>query len=218
MNHYSGELPGYESNIKKASDIAFDDVITETPHQRTPNQEMASSTNTDFVLIPDNIHPEPDVPELSVSKHSVPEPDVPELSVPEHVFSNQSLSTNTIVEPETVTNDQPSSSNLAIQPCAPAKTNVPSPLTLFLDYTILADVCENIFQELNNLVQARNNLIHEDSYEKQWKRLKDRVDYVLTELQRSCLDAQDSAQRKLQDWLKGVDNNFQEVQVLRTWV
>jgi len=68
------------------------------------------------------------------------------------------------------------------------------------------------------LVQARNNLIHEDSYEKQWKRLKKRVDYVLTELQRSCLDAQDSAQYKLQEWLKGVNNNLQEVQVLRTWV
>jgi len=48
--------------------------------------------------------------------------------------------------------------------------------------------------------------------------LKERVDYVLTELQRSCLDAQDSAQSKLQVWLKGVDNNLQEVQVLRTWV
>ena len=48
--------------------------------------------------------------------------------------------------------------------------------------------------------------------------MKERVDYVLTELQRSCLDAQDSAQSKLQVWLKGVDNNLQEVQVLRTWV
>jgi len=43
-------------------------------------------------------------------------------------------------------------------------------------------VCENIFQELNNLVQARNNLIHEDNYEKLWIRLKDRVEFVLTEL------------------------------------
>ena len=74
-------------------------------------------------------------------------------------------STNTIVEPETSINDQLSSSNLAIQPCATAKTNVPSPPTLFLDSIILADVCENIVQELNNLVQARNNLIHEDSNE-----------------------------------------------------
>jgi len=115
-------------------------------------------------------------------------------------------------------NDQPSSSNLAIQPCAPSKTNVPSPPTLFLDSTILADMCENNFQELNNLVQARNNLFDEDSYENQWKRLKERVYYVLTELQRSCLDAQNSAQRKLLEWLKGVNSNLQEVQVLRTWV
>jgi len=42
--------------------------------------------------------------------------------------------------------------------------------------------------------------------------------FLLTELQRSCLDAQDSAQNKLQDWLKGIDNNLQEVKVLRTWV
>ena len=64
---------------------------------------------------------------------------------------------------------------MAIQPIAPAKTNVPSPPTLFLDSTILAYVCENIFQELNNLVQARNNLIHEDNYEKLWIMLKDKV-------------------------------------------
>jgi len=68
------------------------------------------------------------------------------------------------------------------------------------------------------VIQARNDLIHKDSYEKLWKRLKERVDYVLTELQRTCTDAQDSAQQKLQDWLKGVDNNLQEVKVLRTWV
>jgi len=96
INHYSGELPDYESNLEKASDIASTEVMTESPHQQTPNQEMASSTNTYFVLIPDHIHPEPDAPEQ----------DVPELSIPEHVISNQSPTTNTIVEPEITTNDQ----------------------------------------------------------------------------------------------------------------
>jgi len=48
--------------------------------------------------------------------------------------------------------------------------------------------------------------------------LKERVDFSISELERSCLDAQDSAQQKFQDWLKGVDNNLQEVKVLRTWV
>jgi hypothetical protein len=69
-------------------------------------------------------------------------------------------------------------------------------------------VCENIFQELNKLVQARNSLVHEDNYEKQWKTLKERVDFVLTELQRSRFDAQDSTQTKLQEWLKGVVSNL----------
>jgi len=93
---------------------------------------------------------------------------------------------------ETSTNDQPSSSNQAIQTCAPARTtNVPSPPTLFLDSTILANVRVNIFQELNKLVEARNNLVHEECYVKQWRRLRERVDFVLSELQRSSFDAQD---------------------------
>jgi len=43
-------------------------------------------------------------------------------------------------------------------------------------------------------------------------------EHVLTELQRTCLDAQDFAQNKLQDWLKRVVCNLQEVKVLKTWV
>jgi len=168
--------------------------MTESPQEHVPNQEMASSINTDSVLIPDNIPEQSNAPELDVPEQSVPEPDVPELSVSEQVFSNQSPATNTFAEPEiTSTNDQPSSSSLVIQPVAPAKTNVPSPPTLFLNSTILANVCEDIFQELNNLVQARNNLIHEDNYEKMWTRLKDRVEFVLSELQRTCFDAQEIA-------------------------
>jgi len=178
VNHYLGELPEYETNEDKASDIASDEVMTESPQQHEPNQEMDSSTNIESVLIPD-----------PVPEQNVPEQPIPKLVVLEQVINNQSPTT-TIDEPETSINDQPSSFNLAIQPCAPAKTNVPSPPTLFLDSTILGDVCENIFQELSNLVQARNNLLHEDSYEKLWIRLKDKVEYVLTELQRSCLDAQ----------------------------
>jgi len=160
--------------------------MTEISQQHEPIQDMTSSTNLDSVLIS-----EP-VPELVAFEQLVPE-----LSVPEQITLNQQSTTNTSTEPESSVNDQPSSSNLAILPVAPAKTNVPSPPALFLDSTILTDVCENIFQELNNLVQARNNLIHEDNYEKLWLRLKDRVEYVLTELQRTYLNAQDTAQTKL---------------------
>jgi len=176
--------------------------MTESPQQHEPNQDMTSSTNLDFVLIPE----------------LVPEQPVPELSVPEQIVLNQQQTTNTSTEPATSINDQHSSSNLAIIPVAPANTNVPSPPTLFLDSTILAYVCENIFQELKNLVVARNNLIHEDNYEKLWMWLKDRVKNFLTELQRTCIDAQYTAQTKLQDWLKGVVSNLHEVKVLETWV
>jgi hypothetical protein len=116
-------------------------------------------------------------------------------------------------------NNQPSSSQLAIQPVAPTKpTKIPSPPTVFLDSTLLTNVCEKIFQELNKLIQARNDLVHKDSYEKQWSRLKERVYYILTALQRTCSDAQDIAQQKLQDWLKGVNSSLQEVKILKTWV
>jgi len=172
--------------LEKASDTASDEVMTESPKQNEPDQEMASTTKLDFVLIPE-----------SVSELVVPEQPGSELSAPEQVINIQSTTTNIPTEPETSVNDQPSSSNLAIQPVAPAKTYVPSPPTLFLNSTILANVCENIFHELNNLVQARNNLTHEDNYEKMWTRLKDTVEFVLTELQRSCLDAQKIAQTKL---------------------
>jgi hypothetical protein len=90
--------------------------------------------------------------------------------------------------------------------------------TIFLDSTLLQDVCENIGQELVKLIQARNNLVNQESYDKQWKRLKERVDFVLSELQRTCIDEQDSAQQQLQDWLRGIDNNLQKVKILKTWV
>jgi len=132
---------------------------------------------------------------------------------------DQSSATNTILEPEITTDDQPSSSDLALQTNAPARPkNIPSPPTLFLDSIILENVCENIFQELNKLIQARNNLIHEDNYVKQWRRLREREDFVLLELQRSSFDAQDAAQNKLQNWLRGIMNDMQEVLVNRILV
>jgi len=190
-----------------ASDIASDEVMAEYPPQHEPNSEMATTTNNGYVPIHEILVPELTVPEQTASEHNASE----------LTTNNQSTTTNSH-EHETLTNDQPSSSNLAIQPVAPAKTNVPSPPTVFLHSTILANVCDSIFQELNSLVQARNNLIHEDSYEKLWTRLKDRVEFVLSELQRSCFDAQELAQAKLQEWLKGVISNLDEVRILRTWV
>jgi len=117
------------------------------------------------------------------------------------------------------TNNQPSSSHLAIQPIIPTKPDkIPFPPTMYLDSSILADVCNNIFQELNRLTQTRHDLIQEQSYEQSWKRLKERTDNVLNSLQRTCMDDQNTTQQKLKDWLKGVTSNLEEVRVLKTWV
>jgi hypothetical protein len=106
------------------------------------------------------------------------------------------------------TNGQ-SSSNLAIVPVAsPKPTKIPSPPTIFLDSTLLQNVCENIGQELVQLIQARENLVYKENYEKRWSRLKERVDYVLFALQSTCIDTQAQAQQKLQDWLKGIDDSL----------
>jgi hypothetical protein len=145
----------------------------ESPQQQAPNIQIASTT----------------CPAVTVPEQTVSEQLIESLSIPENVIeldfmitskasdveieqSNSSStmivtsvpdqSSDTIIQTPTSINNQPSSSNLAIQPCAPAKANVPSPPTLFLDSTILANVCENIFQELNKLIQARNDLIRKE--------------------------------------------------------
>jgi len=71
MNHYSDELPGYETNLQRASDLAFDEVMTENPQQQTPNSEMASLTHTDYVLYFEQNLLEQDVPELFVPEQVV---------------------------------------------------------------------------------------------------------------------------------------------------
>jgi len=53
---------------------------------------------------------------------------------------------------------------------------------MYLDSSLLADVCENIFQELNKLIQSRSDLIHQNSYDQSWKRLKERTENVLNAL------------------------------------
>ena len=51
-NHYSSELPGFESNLERASEAAFDKVTLESPQQHAPNLQMASNTCTDLIIHP----------------------------------------------------------------------------------------------------------------------------------------------------------------------
>jgi len=51
-NHYSGELPGFEPNLERASEAASDEVTLESPQQQAPNLQMASNTCIDLIIHP----------------------------------------------------------------------------------------------------------------------------------------------------------------------
>jgi hypothetical protein len=57
VNHYSGELPGVESNLEKASRVTSDEITLESPQQQAPNLETTSITCLDISV------PEQHVPE-----------------------------------------------------------------------------------------------------------------------------------------------------------
>ena len=173
VNRYSGELPGSEPNLEKAFEIASEEVILEDPQQQpeqrpeSPNQTLKESyqeqilvgqhvsqtsieqiTELDFMITSDhsdgkdeqtNSWFKPGFLNKSTNSSSI----VVLKSVPDQ----PSETITKIADPEPFTTDQPSSSNQALQTCTSARTTkVPSPPTLFLDSTILEDVCENIFQ------------------------------------------------------------------------
>ena len=136
-SHYSSELPEYVSNQQTVSNIASDEVMTESPQHQPPN----SPTNT-FVPTSDILVPELNVPKQTITEHSAPEHNASEQTASVQNASELTEQTPTLTsinhETEHSTNDQPSSSNLAIQPVKPTRTNVPSPPTMFLDSTILS--------------------------------------------------------------------------------
>jgi len=218
VSHYSGELPEVESELHKASEVASDEVASECPQQQTTEPQTAPTTTQ---IIPDHIESMSCTEEVSEQEATDMEVEMTNsfsTSVPDDLTETNTTTIPTNI-PTIPTNNQPSTSHLAIQPIAPPKpTKIPSPPTMYLDSSLLADVCENIFQELNRLIQSRNDLIHQNNYEQSWKRLKERVENVLNAPQRTCMDDQDIAQQKLKDWLKGVTSNLQEVRILRTWV
>jgi len=52
-NHYQCELPAFESNLERASEIASDEVTLESPQQQEPNLEMATNTCTELIIHPE---------------------------------------------------------------------------------------------------------------------------------------------------------------------
>jgi len=113
--------------------------------------------------------------------------------------------------------NQPSD-NLQIEPfAAPKPRKLPSQPTIFLDSVVLQGVCEDIADKMIKLISTRNDLSHKESYDKQWRRLKERVESMMTALSTTCIEAQEQAKQKLQDWLNGIDESVEEVKILGTW-
>jgi len=162
VSHYSGELPEVESELQKASEVASDEVASESPQQQSGKPQ---TTSTKIKIIPEYI-------ESTSCTEEVSEPEATEMEIDmTNSFSTSASDdmseTNIPTTIQTIpTNSQPSSSNLAIPPISPPKPDkIPFPPTMYLDSSLLADVCENIFQELNRLTQTRHDLIHEQLYE-----------------------------------------------------
>ena len=193
ISHYSGELPEVESELQKASEVASDEVASESPQQQTPEPQTASTTTQIIPDQTDSLDCTEQVSEPEATDMEVEMTNPSSTSAPDDLTETNVTTLPTII-PTIPTNNQPLPSNLVIQPITPPKpTKIPSPPTMYLDSSLLVDVCENIFQELNRLIQSRHYLIHQNSYEHAWKRLKERVENVLNALQRKCMDDQDIA-------------------------
>jgi len=174
-SHYSGELSEYQQQI--TSDITSnEDVMTERPPQQQPNQIRDYINPSDSTL----------QTEIAEPKH--------ETSVdPESSTSDQTKS-----DPST-SDQNPSSSNLSIEPVEPTFSDIPKPPSVFLHLPFLATVCLDIFKKAKQLIETRHNLTHAGNYQKQWKRVVERVQLVFSEIQRSSLDDQAQAQKELKD-------------------
>jgi hypothetical protein len=195
VSHYTGELPEVRPSLQRASEVASEEVASESPQQQPPNPQITTTISPAHEHVSASEH-------VSISESAVPEPTVPEQLAPEqtqsstisllvHVvnitrFDGVSITTDIDtdseddqVDPQSshmdinivpdqpsssnleTTNDQPSSSNLAIVPVAkPKPRKISSPPTIFLDSTLLHDVCESIGHELIDLIQAKENLVH----------------------------------------------------------
>jgi len=66
------------------------------------------------------------------------------------------------------------------------------------------------------LVKTRNNFVHEKVYVDEWARLRNRVEYMMCELQKLSLEAHDKALLDLQQCFQGVTMNMEEVELNRS--
>jgi len=81
-----------------------------------------------------------------------------------------------------------------------------------LDSVILKEVCENIFEDLTKLVEARNHVIPSNIYEEQWTSLRERVDYIMFEMKKL---SQEAHNQTLHNLFKDVTRSMEEVELNR---
>jgi len=203
INHYLGELPGFERNLERASKIAYDKVTSESPQQQEPNLQMASNTCSYLIIHPDfqpfhlnashsNISFGIALRNLANQKSSAYEN--------HHFFSedstllvqplNVAASSEAIMiesdydEEDLIMCDQPSTSSQNFEPSTsePQTIDIPYPPTHLLDSIILKEVSENIFEDLTKLVKARYQVIPSNIFEELWNTLRERVNYVMFEM------------------------------------
>lgn len=75
---------------------------------------------------------------------------------------------------------------------------------------VLQGVCQEIFDSLLELVEARHQAIHLVNYADKWNRLKKLMHYTLDNLYTMEIASQQEA---LQNWFEEVCNNMEEVEL-----
>jgi len=71
---------------------------------------------------------------------------------------------------------------------------------------------ENIFEDLNKLVETKNDPVHTVNYEDKWIALREVVDIVFCDLQRLSIEAQNQSLNK---WFREVIRSMESVEVRR---
>ena len=115
-NHYSGELPIFKPNSENASEIASEEVVSESSHQQEPYLEIA--TNTCIELI---IHPEYQSYHLIATHSNI------SFGIALRKLANKKSSTSNLP----TSDDQPSSSEnqiLVVQPISVAQPSTETTL------------------------------------------------------------------------------------------
>jgi len=88
-----------------------------------------------------------------------------------------------------------------------------SPPPTILQKIIMREVCDNIFKDLMELVNSRNQAIHIENYEDKWNNMRSVVNRVFSGLKKLLIQAQNQA---LKDWFAEVIKSMEAVEVKRS--